>query len=283
VDAKHIRKFDDYPAADAFLQSVWEKVKDRHPTSASHAYVASHWPRYVHLLASLPSVTAQTSVLEIGASIVSSALKHAGAYVAVAYHELEPEWAARHREEGIESVAVELLRDVLPWPGATFDVILCDQVIEHFPLAPDFLMQQMLFMLKPGGRLVISVPNFASWEKRWALWRGYNPQEPMDRSFIYYAHHREMVMPELEALVRENGGEVVSRLWTDFGPPTPAWTKACHALCALAKGHLGQAGHMLFPALRDYLVIHATQAPGAAYPEERRKPPMASSPEFRRA
>jgi SAM-dependent methyltransferase len=283
MDETHNRKMDRYPEAEALLQSVWEQVKTRHPTAAAQAYVASHWPRYVHLLASLPAVNAQTSVLEIGASIVSSALKNAGARVAVAYHELEPEWAARHREEGIESVAVELLRDVLPWSSARFDVILCDQVIEHFPLAPDFLVQQMLFMLKPGGRLVISVPNFASWEKRWALWRGHNPQEPMDRSFIYYAHHRELVMSELEALVRVNGGEVVSRLWTDFGSPAPIWKKAWHALSAMAEGRVGPTGHMLFPALRDYLVIHASRASGAVYPEERRKPPMATSPEFRPA
>jgi SAM-dependent methyltransferase len=283
MDAMHNRKFDDYPAANVFLHTVWEKVKTRHPTAASQAYVASHWSRYVHLLASLPAMTPQTSVLEIGASIVSSALKHVGARVAVAYHELEPEWANRHREEGIESVAVELLRDALPWPGNTFDVILCDQVIEHFPLAPDFLVQQMLFMLKPGGRLVISVPNFAAWEKRWALWRGHNPQEPMDRSWIYYAHHREMVMAELEALVRLNGGEVVSRLWTDFNEPMPALKKAIRALSGLPRAQVGQAGHMLFPALRDYLVVHATPAAGADYPEERRKPPMAHSPEFKRA
>lgn len=46
----------------------------------------------------------------------------------------------------------------LPFPTHYFDKILCAEILEHV-LNPDAAMNQLLRVLKPGGLLVISVPN----------------------------------------------------------------------------------------------------------------------------
>ncbi len=274
--------------AESWLRETWESVAHRHPTEAAHAYVRAHWPRYRHVLSSLPPWASQAKVLEIGASIVASALRLAGAEVSVAYHELEPEWNARFREEGIQALAVELLRDALPWPKESFDLILCDQVLEHLPLDGAFLVRQMLWLLKPGGMLYLSTPNFAAWEKRKRLLLGGNPQDTLDPSRIYYAHHREPVMAELKALVAQNGGIVLDAHWVDFAP-TDSGDSAARWVLPRLRAEFAAFMHRLFPAMRDYLVIKAGRVESQAgigaedrFPEISRRPPLADSKELAR-
>jgi ubiquinone biosynthesis O-methyltransferase len=52
---------------------------------------------------------------------------------------------------------------VLPFPDATFDVVLSTEVIEHVP-DPALAVKEFARVLKPGGHLVLSTPN--------RLWQG---------------------------------------------------------------------------------------------------------------
>jgi 2-polyprenyl-3-methyl-5-hydroxy-6-metoxy-1,4-benzoquinol methylase len=47
---------------------------------------------------------------------------------------------------------------VLPFPDATFDVVLSTEVIEHVP-DPALAVKEFARVLKPGGHLVLSTPN----------------------------------------------------------------------------------------------------------------------------
>lgn len=48
----------------------------------------------------------------------------------------------------------------LPFPTATFDTIVCAQVLEHTP-EPWHLLAQAHRVLRPGGKLIISVPHLS--------------------------------------------------------------------------------------------------------------------------
>jgi SAM-dependent methyltransferase len=48
-------------------------------------------------------------------------------------------------------------------PAARFDLIILNQVLEHLE-DPKPTLERLAPMLTPGGRLVIGVPNFASWQ-----------------------------------------------------------------------------------------------------------------------
>jgi len=59
------------------------------------------------------------------------------------------------RQTGIEPRLVQANLETLPFPDASFDVVLATQVIEHL-LDPPRGMRELARVLAPGGRLVIS-------------------------------------------------------------------------------------------------------------------------------
>lgn len=70
--------------------------------------------------------------------------------------------------QGLDSDRLRLIRGSLDQHADSlgrFDVITLWQVLEHVA-DPGALLQQLLSHLAPGGTLIVSVPNFASWQSR---------------------------------------------------------------------------------------------------------------------
>ena len=59
---------------------------------------------------------------------------------------------------GIDGLAVDLEKDPLPVRDASFDLVLCLDVLEHL-FAPDRLLKEIHRVLRPGGHLLATVPN----------------------------------------------------------------------------------------------------------------------------
>ncbi len=53
------------------------------------------------------------------------------------------------------------------YPSSTFDAVILWHVLEHLP-QPDQTLDEIARVLKPGGRLIIAVPNLGSWQSRWS-------------------------------------------------------------------------------------------------------------------
>ncbi|HLQ45249.1 MAG TPA: class I SAM-dependent methyltransferase, partial [Planctomycetaceae bacterium] len=53
------------------------------------------------------------------------------------------------------------------YPSQWFDAIVLWHVLEHLPDARATI-QEVHRLLRPGGLLVVAVPNFSSWQARWA-------------------------------------------------------------------------------------------------------------------
>jgi len=64
---------------------------------------------------------------------------------------------AAARARGAEAVAQDLSAP-LPFAEGTFDKVICFEVLEHL-FDPKFAVEQMARVLKPGGLLIVSVPN----------------------------------------------------------------------------------------------------------------------------
>lgn len=60
------------------------------------------------------------------------------------------------------------------FPGTTFDVIFCGEVIEHV-FSPDRLLRQLASVMHDDSTLVLSTPNLAYWVNRLLLLAGINP------------------------------------------------------------------------------------------------------------
>jgi 2-polyprenyl-3-methyl-5-hydroxy-6-metoxy-1,4-benzoquinol methylase len=129
--------------------------------------------------------------------------------------ELDP-GAAREAERFCERVLVGDLETMeLPLEPASFDVVLCGDVIEHLR-DPGAALARLRPFLKPGGRLVVSTPNIANWAMRLSLlagrWR-YTDRGFLDRTHTHLFTRRTLV----ETI--ERAGYRVERV--DFSVPVP--------------------------------------------------------------
>jgi SAM-dependent methyltransferase len=110
---------------------------------------------------------------------------------------------------------VELVRaniEALPFPDASFDLILCTQAIEHL-LDPDLGARELARVLAPGGTLVLTTDNDRNLVTR-ALYLGRFRDD--DSEFP----HRRFRLEEVEQIVRGAGLEIEE--WATFRFVFPA-------------------------------------------------------------
>lgn len=138
--------------------------------------------------------------------------------------ELDPE-AAREAERFCESVLVGDLETMeLPLEPASFDVVLCGDVIEHLR-DPDAALARLRPFLKPGGRLVVSTPNIANWVMRLSLLAG--RWRYTDRGFLDRTHAHLFTRSTLVETIERAGYRV---LRIDFSVPVPGDSDALDLL-----------------------------------------------------
>ena len=143
--------------------------------------------------------------------------------------ELDPD-AAREAEAYCERVLVGDVETMeLPLEPASFDVVLCGDVVEHLR-DPVAALARLRPLLKPGGRVVLSTPNIANWAIRLSLlggrWR-YTERGILDRT-----HAHLFTRKTLTETVDAAGYRVVELDHTAPVPMvgTPAVERAAHAI-----------------------------------------------------
>ncbi|WP_285571354.1 class I SAM-dependent methyltransferase [Actinoallomurus iriomotensis] len=123
----------------------------------------------------------------------------------------------------------------LPFPDDSFDKIVAAEVLEHIP--DDMAaMGELLRVLKPGGRLAVTVPSWLPERICWALSEDYHTAPG--------GHVRIYTRAELEAKLKATGFEVGDHHYA-HGLHAPYWWIKC-AVGVNNEGHpLASAYHKL--------------------------------------
>ena len=106
-----------------------------------------------------------------------------------------------------EVVVANIETTALPFPKESFDCLICNDVLEHL-VDPWAMLKMLTSFLKPGGYIVISLPNVRFSEvvkdllirKRWE----YQDQGVLDRT-----HLRFFTESSVRSLLETNGIEVI--------------------------------------------------------------------------
>lgn len=144
------------------------------------------------------------------------------------------------RESGVEVTSINLEREPLPFPDGTFDVVVCNQVIEHVKEL-FWLVSELTRVCKLGGRLMIGVPNLGSLHNRVALLFGRQPPA----IHVFGPHVRGFTNAGLRDFLQAGGVLRVERvLGGNFYPFPPAISRA------LAKWFPGLAVSSFFVVVK---------------------------------
>jgi SAM-dependent methyltransferase len=178
--------------------------------------------RMVGRLPRPPAATAPR-LLDVGCWDGAATIRYAQRYGAKALGiEVFAGPAADARARGVEVVSLDLETQAMPWPDASVDVVIANQVLEH--LKNIWLpMGEMFRVLRPGGALILSVPNLASLHNRVLLALGLQPTSIA----TFGPHVRGFTRREFERFVAFDGALAIERsAGVGFLPLMPPWTRA---------------------------------------------------------
>jgi SAM-dependent methyltransferase len=148
------------------------------------------------------------AVLDVGCATgeVGAALKAQGRAREVVGLELSPAAAAeaRYRLDRVVEGDVEAAR--VPYPDGYFDLLLYADVLEHLK-NPWALVARQRRLLRPGGRVVASLPNIGHYSTLLMLLRQQWRYE--ERGIMDYTHLRFFTRPGVLDLFRRAGYEQV--------------------------------------------------------------------------
>ena len=159
--------------------------------------------------------------------------------------------AQEAERRGLEVARIDLEAERFPWPDASVDVVVCNQVLEH--LKNIWLpMTEIHRVLRPGGHAILSVPNLASLHNRVLLGLGRQPTSIV----VFGPHVRGYTFHEFCRFVARDGAySIERRCCAGFYPTRPPfstllsslWRGAGHTTIVLARKTTSE------PVWTDYL------------------------------
>ncbi|MDD4351999.1 MAG: class I SAM-dependent methyltransferase [Candidatus Gracilibacteria bacterium] len=91
-----------------------------------------------------------------------------------------------------------------PFADNSIDLIVCTETVEHLVQDPNFLISEIYRILKPGGKLIFSVPNAIYWGRILKLALGKNIDDPYSIHGPYGRHNRNYTKQEVLNMMRRN-------------------------------------------------------------------------------
>jgi 2-polyprenyl-3-methyl-5-hydroxy-6-metoxy-1,4-benzoquinol methylase len=132
--------------------------------------------------------------------------------------DLDRNHLAMARDSGLDARFCDLNRDPLPFPNAQFDLVFAGEVIEHL-VDTDGFLAEVRRCCKPGGHLLLTTPNLASFENRVRLLLGIYPKW-LNYNLAESGHVRGYTLGTLKSQLLAHGFRTLRHTgnWVPFIP-----------------------------------------------------------------
>jgi 2-polyprenyl-3-methyl-5-hydroxy-6-metoxy-1,4-benzoquinol methylase len=150
-----------------------------------------------------------SKILDIGCSggLLAERIRAAGHHVTgVDYLEIP---GVRERTD--DFYQADLTQGIPPEVGTGYDVVIAGDIVEHLP-RPKETLREILRVLRPGGQLLLSVPNFGHWYPRSRVMFGLFGYDR--RGILDQTHLRFFTRASLRRLVRRCGFDIMEETYT---------------------------------------------------------------------
>lgn len=164
-----------------------------------------------------------------------------------------------------------------PYPAGAFDVVYFCETLEHLVVNPLRVFRELRRILRPGGHLVVTLPNAVRLTNVAAMLAGRNFFDLyQEGNGVHGRHNREFTLAEVRALLERDGYEIVRAETRDrfdygtvpieavdySGPPTALpWGKAdLEEKIRRAGGTTADRGDNIYVVARRPAATHATKS-----------------------
>jgi SAM-dependent methyltransferase len=131
----------------------------------------------------------------------------------------------------VENKLFNVEEDRFPYDDGSFDLVICEELIEHLLFSPTFMLNEIHRVLKRGGKLIISCPNVARIDVLRKILANKNPVWGYVRVVgessrqgsdwpgahgVYGRHNRECTLDEVTDLARGCGFKIIESKCVTF-------------------------------------------------------------------
>jgi len=221
----------DYSSA---LEAVKNKIKNDSSENSYYKdlqYFNSQQKRYLEIL---KEVQGAKKILDIGCSPghLTSAMSLMGSEVYGIDLQEQP-W---HEKTDAQISLMNVEKNTLPFPDSFFDAVVMTEIMEHFVTDPRRVLKEVLRVLKPEGRLILTTPNVANIGRTLKLVLGQNIYWSLDHFYEEdksNAHVREYTKDEVRKMLEDSGFSCSKLRYVEYGGGTTTQERVRH-ICALS-------------------------------------------------
>lgn len=127
-----------------------------------------------------------------------------------------------HRKLGVEIDSRDVVTQGVAFAPESLDVVTTFDSIEHWHSSPKPALHQLMAALKPGGKIIIGLPNCVNLRKRVTVPLGINKWSDMEEWYeaeVFRGHVREPSVADLHYMARDLGlvnTQVIGRNWLGY-------------------------------------------------------------------
>ncbi len=218
----------------------------------NHKYFKKHRVRYSYMLDLVRQIYDDGEILEIGSlpCHLISLLKQMD-YPIVGL-DIDPERGKRFIEHfGLHIERCDIEREVFPFDGDRFSLVLFCDVFEHLRINPVNTLREIHRVLRPGGQMILTTNNMNYISNRLSLLFGRkydNPYRAFEKleELGHMGHIRQYNLQQVEVFLK-NCGFAVSHV--DY--------QMFRKMKKAPQAFLGDVCKVVYPSFRKYMIIVA--------------------------